>query len=270
MLLLILMSLLQVATSTVYYVEPDSENYEGHNTLQYYHNAGKLSSNTQLNFVPGVFKLWAPLIISNVSNFSMIGSSTGQTTISCNNRKAGVFIAYSDTIKIENMAIKYCGYKFNTLYKWKSEIIISNLMIVTCANLFIENSTFYSNYTFGLSVHDPIGCSNLHQVSSNAILFDIHSVTGDVNLTIVRFNNIPPTDGYAVSFVVDNHSSKIKVVLSQMIITSCAAIKIESSTCSGVNDFRIYQLKLEGRDWPAKSAYGAIFFKIVGILFINS
>ena len=157
MLLFIVMSLLQVATSTLYYVRPDSEHHGGNNTLQYYQHTGKLSSNTQLHFAPGLFKLRTPLIISNVSNFSLIGSSNGQTTISCNNRKAGVLITNSDTIEIKNMAIKYCGFKFNTFYKWNSRIIISNLMTVMCRNLFIQNSTFYSKFKFGLSIHDPIG-----------------------------------------------------------------------------------------------------------------
>ena len=144
-LLLIVMSLLQVATSTVYYVRPDSEHHGGNNTLQYYQHTGRLSSNTQLHFAPGLFELWTPLIISNVTNFSLIGSSTGQTTIFCNNSKAGIVIAYSNTIKIKNMAINYCGYKFNTFYKWNSRIIISNLMFVMCGNLLSRIQHFIPN-----------------------------------------------------------------------------------------------------------------------------
>jgi len=109
MLLFVLILLFQVTVSTVYNVKPGSG---GHNTLKYYQRTGKISSNTQLHFIPGLFKLRTPLIIRNVTNFSLIGSSSGQTTILCNNTKAGVLIAYSDTINIENMVIKHCGYKF--------------------------------------------------------------------------------------------------------------------------------------------------------------
>ena len=262
MLLLILTSLLQVAISAVYYVKPDSEKRVGQNTLKYYQRTGKLSSNTQLYFTPGSFKLSTPLIISNVTNFSLIGSSSGQTTIFCINSEAGVLLTYSDTIKIENMEIKHCGYIYSKFYKWKSRPIISNLMIVMCGNLVIQNSTFYSKSKFGLSIRDPIGCSSLLQVSSNAILIGIHTVTNNINLTIIGFRDISPADGYVVSFILDNHSRKINIIMSQMRITNHLAINIESSTCTGANVIRIYQLNLESRGWLATSKFAVFFLNV--------
>jgi len=262
-LLFILTSPLQIAICAVYQVKPDSENREGHNTLQYYQGTGKLSSNTQLHFIPGSFKLWTPLIINNVTNFSLIGSSSGQTTIYCNNSEAGVLIAYSDTINIENVVIKHCGYKYSNFYKWKSKIVVSNLMIVMCGNLVIQNSTFYSKSNFGLSIRDPTGCSNLFQVSSHAVLIDIHTVTNNINITIIGFRYIPPTDGYVVSFILDNHSRKINIIISQLTISNYPAISIESHTCTGTNVIRIYQLNMVSSGWPVKSKDSAIFLKFM-------
>ena len=61
-----------------------------------------------------------------------------------------------------------------------------------------------------------------------------------------------------MSFTVDNHSKQINVIMSQMTITSCAAISIKSSTCIGANIFKIYQLHLESSGCPAKSKYAVI------------
>ena len=270
MILLYLMLLFQVVTSAVYYVRPDSDNHHDHKTLQYYQRTGKLSSNTQLYFMPGLFSLSTPLIISNISNFSLIGSSSGPTTISCNKKKAGVLISYTDTIAIKNIAIKYCGYIFNTQYRWKSKSIISNLMIVMCRDVLIERSTFQSKSKQGLlSIHDPIGSSKLHKVRSNAILVDIHSVTDDANLTITEFCDILPTDGYAVFFFVDNHSKKINVLMSQITISSHKAIKIHSNTCTGTNIFTIYQLQQKSSRWPARSVEAVILlYSVVSCLSI--
>ena len=103
-LLLLLSSLLQIATCTVYTVTPD-DNYYPNNTCHHCHNlqyyllnvTKYFTSNTQLIFLPGLHHLRTDLIIQNVHNISLVGSMASGTTrgtvIQCN---SFIFIMIKD------------------------------------------------------------------------------------------------------------------------------------------------------------------------------
>ena len=85
--LLLLSSLLHVTTCTVYTVTPDDHYYPNttchhcHNLQHYLLNITKyFTSNTQLLFLPGLHHLYTDLIIQNVHNISLIGSTANGTT----------------------------------------------------------------------------------------------------------------------------------------------------------------------------------------------
>ena len=88
--LLLLSSLLHITTCTVYTVTPDDHYYPNttchhcHNLQHYLLNITKyFTSNTQLLFLPGLHHLHTHLIIQNVHNISLIGSTTNGTVIEC-------------------------------------------------------------------------------------------------------------------------------------------------------------------------------------------
>ena len=84
---LLLLSLIQITTCTVYIVTPDDHYYPNttchrcHNLQHYLLNITKyFTSNTQLLFLPGLHHLHTHLIIQNVHNISLIGSIADGTT----------------------------------------------------------------------------------------------------------------------------------------------------------------------------------------------
>ena len=87
-LLAILVSLSNTAISVVYIVTPDDHYYPNttchhcHNLQHYLLNITKyFTSNTQLLFLPGLHHLHTDLIIQNVHNISLIGSTANGTTL---------------------------------------------------------------------------------------------------------------------------------------------------------------------------------------------
>ena len=86
--LLLLSSLLHITTCTVYTVTPDDHYYPNttchhcHNLQHYLLNITKyFASNTQLLLLPGLHHLHTHLIIQNVHNISLIGSTANGTTL---------------------------------------------------------------------------------------------------------------------------------------------------------------------------------------------
>ena len=88
---LLLLSLLHITTCTVYAVTLD-DHYYPNTTCHHYHNLQHyllnitkyFTSNTQLLFLPGLHHLHTDLIIQNVHNISLIGSTTSDTVIMSN------------------------------------------------------------------------------------------------------------------------------------------------------------------------------------------
>ena len=108
--LLLLSSLLHITTCTVYTVTPDDHYYPNttchhcHNLQHYLLNVTKyFTSNTQLLFLPGLHNLHTDLIIQNVHNISLIGSTANGTTldtvIQCNSSSILIFSVSKFTLK---------------------------------------------------------------------------------------------------------------------------------------------------------------------------
>ena len=93
---LLLLTLLHTVNCTVYTVSPDDDHYYPNTTCHHCHNLQHymlnitkyFTSNTQLLFLPGLHHLHTHLIIQNVHNISLIGSTANGTTpdtvIQCN------------------------------------------------------------------------------------------------------------------------------------------------------------------------------------------
>ena len=251
MLVLTATLLLRGAVSTIYYVQPDldGKTASDQETLQHYQENGELyfTSNTQLHFQSGVFHLRAPLIIRMVQNFSFVGSHN--TTIICDDMNAGVVIAYSVTVNINNVSIRNCAYNIAVYNEFRSVLQsyaykLSNVLIIRCKGISIYNSSFFSNISQGLSLYDIEGISTFVHFSSNSLLVNVSNTTSDTKLRIVEYTYIPPNSGYLISIILGNHSNGAILHISQLVVTNHLLIYIDVKTCAGNNTIIIDNLIL--------------------------
>ena len=153
-LLLLLPSLLHSTTGSVYNVTPDDHYYPNttchhcHNLQHYLLNTTKyFTSNTKLLFLPGLHHLHTNLIIQNVHNISLIGSTTNgktsNTIIHCSS-SAGFIMT-----NVTNLVIKYMV--INNCTKRHSNISI-DLLLEECYNVQLIHIE-----VFGGLVHDRCG-----------------------------------------------------------------------------------------------------------------
>jgi len=130
--LLLLSSLLHIATCTVYTVTPDDHYYPNttchhcHNLQYYLLNVTKyFTSNTQLLFLSGLHHLHTDLIIQNVHNISLIGRAANSTTtgtiIKYDNSLLHIKLTNVSTLTITSIIIK--SDVISILPKWGSLII---------------------------------------------------------------------------------------------------------------------------------------------------
>ena len=146
--LLLLSSLLHITTCTVYTVTPDDHYYPNttchhcHNLQHYLFNITKyFTSNTQILFLPGLHHLHTDLIIQNVHNISLIGSTANGTTldtvIQCNS-SVGIVMTNITNLIMKNMVIRGCTKlaKYNAV---AIAITIENCsdVILSCFHIYI-------------------------------------------------------------------------------------------------------------------------------------
>ena len=125
--ILILATLLSnTATHTVYTVIPDDHYYPNtichhcHNLQHYLLNITKyFTTNTQLLFLPGLHHLHTDLLVQNVHNISLIGSTANGTTrdtviIQCNSL-AGIIMSNITDLSMANLMIENCHINNNFL-----------------------------------------------------------------------------------------------------------------------------------------------------------
>ena len=154
--LLLLSSLLHITTCTVYTVTPDDHYYPNttchhcHNLQHYLLNVTKyFTSNTQLLFLPGLHHLHTDLIIQNVHNISLIGSTadgtTPDTVIQCMNTRPYIYITITNVsmLIMKNLIFKISHYinDYNLWLTIKDSLFISmsRLQVKTIRH-FILNS----------------------------------------------------------------------------------------------------------------------------------
>ena len=173
MIILLLSSLLQIITCTVYTVTPDDHYYPNttchhcHNLQHYLLNITKyFTSNTHLLFLPGPHYLHTDLVIQNVHNISLIGSTANGTTldtvIQCNS-SVGIEMINITDLTIRNMIIKSCNEGMR-IYR-------SIFTLETCVNIVLNYMQIYSRNYDGLSVINALGKSRFSHISLNKIFF---------------------------------------------------------------------------------------------------
>ena len=178
--LLVLSSLLHVATCTVYTVTPDDHYYPNttchhcHNLQHYLLNITKyFTSNTQLLFLPGLHHLHTHLIIQNVHNISLIGSTANDTTldaiIQCESL-VGIVMTNITNLTVMNMVINDCAADHRL-----DNITVPNEFYVTlfnCFQVYIQHVTIgygYAHEHGGLFAFNVLGKFVLNNVRSEVL-----------------------------------------------------------------------------------------------------
>ena len=163
-------SLLLITSCTVYIVTPDNDDHyypnttchHCHNLRHYLLNVTKyFTYNTQLLFLPGIYHLYADLIIENVHNISIIGSTTNDST--------PVSIIHYIYPEFDDMAIinsTMVTIKNFVLIKYGDYYLGAGFRILRCHYIQVHNMIIDMKITG----HNLMGESNLSNItSSNAL-----------------------------------------------------------------------------------------------------
>ena len=218
MLMLLLLSLLlHITTGSVYNVTPD-DNYYPNTTchhcqsLQHYllNTTKYFTSNTQLLFLPGLHHLHTDLIIQNVHNISLIGSTTNGTTpdtvIQCNS-SVGIVMTNITNLIVTNITVRSClGNEY-----YNATLLIKQCTKVQLRHVVIEES----HNSYGIVGINILGDSHFSYITNNVIIIIYNDVTVDMenhSLTIdhYHFNDINNTK-VKVMVTFNQQTYKVKV-----------------------------------------------------------
>ena len=200
MLLLVFLMLttlsVKVATHTIYTVTPDDHYYPNttchrcHNLQHYLLNVTKyFTSNTQLLFLPGLHHLHADLIIQNVHNISLIGSTANGTTldtviIQCNS-SVGITLSNIADVTIKDILLSDCQTTSNV------DVTKFAMQLKDCYNVQLNRVTITGESSHYLQAVNVLGNSSFLNLTCNrlVLLYNEVKVTGKHlhNLLIKNF-----------------------------------------------------------------------------------
>ena len=169
-LLLLLLQHQYTTTCTVYTVTSDDHYYPNatchhcHNLQHYLLNITKyFTSNTQLLFLPGLHHLHSQLIIQNVHNISLIGSTANGTTldtvIQCN-LSVGILMNNITNLTLTDITIKNCKH---------DGYMNATVLITECTNVQWRRITVDSNSSNGIIDINILGDSCLSYIKSHTL-----------------------------------------------------------------------------------------------------
>ena len=169
-----------ITTCTVYTVTshnhycPNTKCHHCHNLQHYLLNITKyFASNTQLLFLPGLHHPHTDLIIQNVHNISLIGSTANGTTldtviIQCNSRSSvGIVMSNITDLTMSKLVIENCKTGKSLTFFKTSGMILSH-----CYNVQLQNITMYGSdhlYNGNLLVINILGTSSFINMITNKL-----------------------------------------------------------------------------------------------------
>ena len=185
--MLILITILtNTVTHTVYTVTPDghynpsTKCYSCHNLQHYLLNITKyFTSDTQLVFLPGLHHLHTDLIIQNVHDISLIGSTANGTTldtaiIQCNS-SVGITMSNITNLTMAKLEVKKCRIKDNFLNIDHQTFIGLGMVLSHCYNIYLQNIAVYKStqwYKCNMLIMNVLGISSFINVSSHGIMIE--------------------------------------------------------------------------------------------------
>ena len=255
---LLVTSLLQATSSRVYHVIPDGHHPTSDNTytLQHYlNNTSKyFTSNVQLHFLPGQYLLNSDLIISYISNFSLVGNiSDGEvhTIINCTS-PAAVVVENSENILISNFVMRDCMYKKSyTVWEFirfgfhlhpvalvknsRKTVFIINSVLVTISHF----HSLSTSYTEECRVHFRNAQKQLvlSNITSNCIMVEytnaLMSSPTSHNITIMNFKAIDPDPSKYSVQILNEVDAHINVTVCESHFHNPKSISFDFDYCVG-------------------------------------
>ena len=213
---------LVTGTSTVYTVTPDDHYYPNtschhcHNLQHYLLNITKhFTSNTQLLFLPGLHHLHTDLIIQNVHNISLIGSTANGTTldtvIQCNSSVAIVMTNITN-LTLSDIIVKNCK---------SDRHMNAAILIMECGNVQWTRVTVDSISSNGIIGINVLGDSHFSYIKGHMLSIsynDTKAAQSDSNHTVLIDHYIIISNYSSVKSVLNLHISqnfyKVKAVLA--------------------------------------------------------
>ena len=210
---LFLLKLSMCLTVTSFHiVTPDDSNAACHhcyNLQHYLLNVTKyFTSNTQLLFLPGLHHLHTDLIIQNVHNISLIGSTANGTTldtvmIQCKS-SVGITMSNITDLTMENICIRNCHKKDIITKNFKKRWTYANfkdnsVFLKNCYNVYLNKITIIKtdntwSYKHLLLTLNTLGNSSFVDLTCNRLMLlynEAHVINNYHNLLIVNYRVVP-------------------------------------------------------------------------------
>ena len=220
--LLLLLLWLHTTTSSVYNVTPDDHYYPDatchhcHNLQHYLLNTTKyFTSNTQLLFLPGLHHLHTELIIQNVHNISLIGSTTNGTTpntVIQRNSSVGIVMTNITNLIVTNITVRSClGNEYNNV----------TVLIKQCTNVQLRHVVIEESHdSYGIVGINILGDSHFSFVSSNRldVIYNDTLVNIEYHSLIIDHYYLVNNDNCWIAFKFLQTAYKVKITLLDSVI----------------------------------------------------
>ena len=184
-----------------------------------YNTTCSMSPNTssltlELLFLPGLHHLHTDLIMQNVHNISLIGSTANGTTldtvIQCNS-SYGIVMTNITNLTLKNMALMDC------LGRYKVSVAIKNCVNVVVSYLQIHSRFYNELYLLGTNV---LGKSRFSHILCNKVRFinnEIQARNVSNTLSIDHLRQVGYVNTTYIEFYMYQHSYEILIQLTHII-----------------------------------------------------
>ena len=247
----------------MYTVTPDEDNYypsiKCHNchSLQHYLlNITKyFTSNTQLLFLPGQHHLNTDLIIQDVHNISLIGSTANGTTldtiiIQCNS-SFGIAMSNITNLTMVKLEIKKCRIQNNFLNINRLTFVGLGMVLSHCYNIYLQNITVYKSTNFykcNILVINVLGISSFINVSIHGIMIEYNDKINFENIhnkmLLENYHILPPGGPIRINLLQKTYKVELEFCNVKFVSLN-ATVNIEQSENEFGNFIHFNQCTIE-------------------------
>ena len=234
--IVILTTVLCVTSSTVYNVTPDDNINGCHHCLNLQHYLANVSkhfvSNTQLYFLPGLHHLPTDLIIQNVHNVSLIGSTANGTTqdtvIQCTS-SVGIVMVNITNLTIKNMVIKNCK-KHDSLQA--AAVFIKECNFVRLHSVHI----YHERHVISLLGLNVLGNSYFHEIKCHEMHFYYNETTVKAKNHNILIDSFHATNHFKSEYGIYLDMSQYSYEITlQVVNTTIQQLRRSSFLCAKSN-----------------------------------
>ena len=269
--IVILTTVFCVTSSTVYNVTPDDNINGCHHCLNLQHYLGNVSrhfvSNTQLYFLPGLHHLPTDLIIQNIHNVSLIGSTANGTTqdtvIQCNS--VGIVMVNITNLTIKNMVIKDCK-KHDSLQGAAVFIKECNFVRLHFVHIYHERHVIS---LLGLNV---LGNSYFHEMKCHEMHFYYNETTVKAKNHNILIDSFHATNHFKSEYGIYLDMSQYSYEITlQLVNTTIQQLKRSYFLCavsnSSANQNRLLINKCQFQNNTDKTTWYLFYLENVNVIF---